>query len=79
MKKKMLVYCLLFQFQNRKSMFAVLHSNINSLKYGLFHFSGQPYGENCRSAKVKDEIINLILRNYLTGRCICHYAECHGV
>ncbi len=46
-------------------MFAVLHSNINSLKSGLLHLTGQPYCKKGRSAKVKDGIINLILRNYL--------------
>jgi len=46
-------------------MFAVLHSDINSLKSDLLHFTGQPYCKNSRSAKVKDGIINLILRNHL--------------
>ncbi len=46
-------------------MFAVLHSDINFHKPGLLHLTGQPY---CRSAKVKDAIINLILRNYLVDR-----------
>jgi hypothetical protein len=49
-------------------MFAVLHSDFNSLKSGLLHFTGQPYCKNCRSAKVKDGIINLILRDYLADR-----------
>ncbi len=49
-------------------MFAVLHPDINSLKSGLLHFTGQPYCKNCRSAKVKDGIIKLILRNYLIDR-----------
>jgi hypothetical protein len=49
-------------------MFTVLHSDINSLKSGLFHFTRQPYCKKCRSAKVKDGIINLILRNYLVDR-----------
>jgi hypothetical protein len=44
-------------------MFAVLHSYIKPLKAGLLHLTGQP-----RSAKVKDGIINLILRNYLIDR-----------
>jgi hypothetical protein len=35
---------------------------------GLFHFTSQPYCKNCRSAKAKDGIINLILRNYLIDR-----------
>jgi hypothetical protein len=46
-------------------MFSVLHSDINSLKHGLLHLTGQPYCKKRRSAKVKDGIINLILRNYL--------------
>ncbi len=48
-------------------MFAVLHSDINSLKSGLLHFTGQPYCKKSRSAKVKDGIINLFLRKYLVG------------
>jgi hypothetical protein len=46
-------------------MFAELHSDINSLKSGLLHLTGQPYNKQNRTAKVKDGIINLILRNYL--------------
>jgi hypothetical protein len=46
-------------------MFAELHSDINSLKSGLLYLTGQPYYKQSRSAKVKDGIINLILRNYL--------------
>jgi hypothetical protein len=49
-------------------MFAVLHSDINSLKSGLLHLTGQPYCKKSRSAKAKDGIINLILRNYLVDR-----------
>ncbi len=49
-------------------MFAVLHSDINSLKSGLLHLTGQPYCKKSRSAKVKDGIINLILRIYLFDR-----------
>jgi hypothetical protein len=45
-------------------MFAVLNSDINSLKSGLLHLTGQPYCKKSRSAKVKDGIINLSLRNY---------------
>ncbi len=61
-------YCLFFPFLNRKSMFARLHSDINSLKSGLLYFTGQPYFKKSRSAKVKDGIVNLILRNYLVDR-----------
>jgi hypothetical protein len=46
-------------------MFGVLNSDINSIKPGLLHLTGQPYCKKSRSAKVKDGIINLILRNYL--------------
>jgi hypothetical protein len=49
-------------------MFAVLHSDINCLKFGLLYLTGQPYYKKSRSAKVKDGIINLILRNYLIDR-----------
>jgi hypothetical protein len=49
-------------------MFAVLHSDINSPKSGLLHLTGQPYWKKSRSAKVKDGIINLFLRNYLIDR-----------
>jgi hypothetical protein len=61
-------YCLLFPFHKRKSMFAVLHSDIRSVKSGLVHLTGQPYCKESRSAKVKDGIIHLILRNYLVDR-----------
>jgi hypothetical protein len=33
----------LFQILNRKSMFAVLNSDLNSLKSGLVHLTGQPH------------------------------------
>jgi len=56
---------LLFQFYDRKSMFAVLPSDINSLKSCLLHLTSQPNGKKCKSTKVKDGIINLILRNIL--------------
>jgi hypothetical protein len=49
-------------------MFAVLHSDINSHKSGFLHLTGQLYCKKCISAKVKDGIINLFLRNYLVGR-----------
>ena len=49
-------------------MFAVLHSDINLPKSGLLHLTGQPYCKKSRSAKVKDGIINLILRNYFVDR-----------
>jgi hypothetical protein len=61
-------YCLLFPFHKRKSMFAVLHSDINSLKSALLYLTGQPYCKKSRSAKVKDGIKSLILRNYFVDR-----------
>jgi hypothetical protein len=57
-----IAYC-----HNRTPMFAVLNSDISSLKSGPLHFTDQPYCKNCR-AKVKDGIINLVLRNYLVDR-----------
>jgi hypothetical protein len=47
-------YCLLFQLLNRKFMFAVLHSDISSVKYSLRYLTGQPYSPKGRSVKVKD-------------------------
>jgi hypothetical protein len=37
---------------------------------GLLHLTDQPYCKKSRPAKVKDEIINLILNNYLIDRYI---------
>jgi hypothetical protein len=46
-------------------MFAVLHSDMVSAKSGLFYLTGQPYcKKSSGSAKVKDGIIDIILRNY---------------
>jgi hypothetical protein len=53
-------YCLLFPF-HKKSMFAGLHSDINSPKSGFLHLMGQPYCKKSRSAKVKDGIITYFL------------------
>jgi hypothetical protein len=50
---------------NRKSMFAILHSDINSLKSGLLHLTGWHFCKKGRSAKVKDGIRNQSHRNYL--------------
>ncbi len=62
-------FIFLFPFHKWKSMFTVvLHSNINFPKSGLLHLTGQSYCKKSRSAKVKDGIINLILRNYLIDR-----------
>jgi hypothetical protein len=49
-------------------MYAVLHSDIRSVKSGLIHLTGQPYCKKSRCTKVKDGIIHLILRNYLVDR-----------
>ncbi len=49
-------------------MFAVLHSDINSHKSHLLYLTDQPYRKKSRSAKVKDGIINLFLRNYLVDQ-----------
>ncbi len=39
-------------------MFAALHSDINSRKFGTFRLTGQPNSQKVRSAKVKDGIIS---------------------
>jgi hypothetical protein len=62
---KQFVLSSLFQLFNWKSMFAVLHVDINPIKSGLLHLTGWPYCKEGRSAKVKGGIRNLILRNYL--------------
>jgi hypothetical protein len=49
-------------------MFAVLHSDINFHKSGLLYLTGQLYCKKSRSAKAKDGIISLFLRNYLFDR-----------
>ncbi len=49
-------------------MFAALYSDINSFKSVLLHLTSQPYCKKSSSAKVKNGIINLILRNYLIDR-----------
>jgi hypothetical protein len=49
-------------------MFAVLHSDMNSLKSGLLHLTGRPYCKKGRSAKFKDGIRKLIFRNYLDNQ-----------
>jgi hypothetical protein len=51
-------------------MFSVLHSDMNSLKSGLLHLTGRPYCKK-RSAKFKDGVRKLILRNYLNN----HYSK----
>ncbi len=42
-------------------MFAGLHSDINSLKSGFRHLTGQRYCKKSRSAKVKGGIITYFL------------------
>jgi hypothetical protein len=49
-------------------MFALQHSDINSLKSGTIHLTGQPYCKNCKSANYKDGIMNIILRFHLVDR-----------
>jgi hypothetical protein len=44
------------------------HSDINSLKSGLVHLTGQPHCKKSKSAKVKNGTVNLILRDYLIDR-----------
>ncbi len=61
----------MFQNLNRASMFAVLHLDINSFKSGGLYLTRQPNCKKGRSAKVKDGIINLILRNCLVDRYTC--------
>jgi hypothetical protein len=41
-------------------MFAAMHPDINSLKYGLFYLIGQLNSQKGRAAKVKDGIISEI-------------------
>jgi hypothetical protein len=48
----------LFQLINRKLMFTAAHLDINSLKSGLLHLTGQSISQKGRSAKVKDRIIS---------------------
>jgi hypothetical protein len=57
-------------------MFAELYSDINSLKFGLLHLTNEPYCKKSRLAKVKDGIINFILRNYLVDRCSHNNLDC---
>jgi hypothetical protein len=70
--RKYFVFCslyhVLFQLLNRKSMFVLRHSYINSHMSGLLRLTGQPYFKKGRSAKVKYGIINYSLSNYLVDR-----------
>ncbi len=47
---------------------AFINQLINLPKSGLLHLTRQPYCKKSRSAKVKDGIINIFLRNYLLDR-----------
>jgi hypothetical protein len=38
--------------------------DINSLKSSLLYFTSQPYCKNCRSVKIKHEIINYLVDQY---------------
>ncbi len=59
-------------------MFAVMQSDINSLKSGLLHLTSQPYCKKGTSAQVKDGIINSILRNHLVICYTCVKTACLG-
>jgi hypothetical protein len=52
--------CLLIKCLNLKSMFAVLNSDINSLKSDLLHLTGQPDGEKVDQQKSKMELLTLV-------------------
>ncbi len=56
-------------------MFSAFHADINSLKSGLLHFTNQPYCKKSRSAKVIDEILDLILRNHLVDLYNMNYSS----
>jgi hypothetical protein len=51
------LFCLLIKLVNRKSMFEASHSDINYLKSGLLHLTGQPYSQKSRTAKVNRYIV----------------------
>jgi hypothetical protein len=61
-----IVYCFHFTRGNQYLQYCIQISTV--FKSGLLHLTGQPYCKKSRSAKVKDGIINLFLRNYLVGR-----------
>jgi hypothetical protein len=52
------LYCLLFRLLNWKSMFAALHSDINSIKSGLIYLTGPPNSPKGRAGKDKNGIIS---------------------
>ncbi len=59
------VYCFHFKRGNQCLQYCV---QISTPKSGFLHLTGQSYCKKSRSAKVKDGIINLFLRNYLVGQ-----------
>jgi hypothetical protein len=59
-----IVYCFHFTRGNQCLPYCI---QILTLKSGLLHLTGRPYCKKSRSAKVKDGIINLFLRNYFVG------------
>ncbi len=65
----LVIILILFQLLNIKSMLAVLHSDISSLKSCLLRLTGKPYCKKGRSAKVKDGIKKLSLLKNLIDRC----------
>jgi len=50
-------------------MIALLHSDIISLKSGLFHLTSQPCCKKGRFSESQDGITNLILWNNIIDRC----------
>jgi hypothetical protein len=57
-----IVYCFHFTRGNQYLQYWI---QVSTPKSGLLHLTSHPYCKKSRSAKVKDGIINLILRNYL--------------
>ncbi len=45
-----------FQLLDKKSLFAAIHSDFNSLKSGLLRLTGQPNSLKGSAAKVKDGV-----------------------
>ncbi len=59
-------------------MFAVLHSDINSLKSPFVYLTGQPYSKKGSSTIVKDGIINLSLLSRVKQATLKHQIT-HGL
>jgi hypothetical protein len=53
-------------------MFAAVHSDIHSRRYGLLHLTGQPNSQKGRASKVKDGII-LETKSLVDRYNICHF------